>query len=316
MLMAMLGGLLAVLFHPVVGMPVATLGLAGLIYRNRPVLALVMVFVASAITTGLSAQGLYVIGLPLFGVPVTARAPYVFGAFVLVCYLIAGPLTACALKRWRPMAVVTAVTVALSVVTVAALAVVADGGSMNVWSYADTAVAAMAGLAGIAEESSDLLKGTWPSLIFLMSALTALMSMASANVAAAAAGVRLTKVEPLSRFDLDVRFVVLPVAALVLMAASRLPLEAADTVAVVATNVVAIARWVFFVQGIAVFAALYQRARFGRGVRMLGYLLLGVTEVLLPLVSLTGLADVWMNVRKLPRDGRPAGAVEAPPDTE
>jgi len=315
-LVAILGALLTVLFHPVVGLPVATLGLAGLVYRRSTALALVMVVVAAAITTGLSMQGLYVIGLPLFGVPVTARAPYVFGVFMLVSYLLAGLFTAQLLMRWRPMAVVSTVTLGLSAATIAALAILADGAQMSVWSYVDASVAAMAGLAGIADEQSGLLSGTWPSLVILMSALVALMSMAAATVAAARVGNRVERVVPIARFDLDVRFVALPVVALVLLAASRLPLEASETVAVVATNVVAIARWVFFVQGIAVFAALYERVGLGRGVRMLGYLLLGITEVLLPLVSLTGLADIWLNVRKLPRDGRPAGAVETPPDTE
>ena len=45
-----------------------------------------------------------------------------------------------------------------------------------------------------------------------------------------------------------------PVVAIVLLAASRLPMDAAGSVAAVAINVVTIARWVFFVQGIAVFA--------------------------------------------------------------
>ena len=58
-----------------------------------------------------------------------------------------------------------------------------------------------------------------------------------------------------------------------------------------------------FLQGIAVFAGLYERAKFARPVRMLGFVVLGVTEMFVPAVSLTGLADMWLNLRRLPRDG-------------
>jgi hypothetical protein len=65
-------------------------------------------------------------------------------------------------------------------------------------------------------------------------------------------------------------------------------------------------------QGIAVFAGVYQRVGLGRFSRSLGYMLLGVAEVLLPLVSLTGLADVWVNFRRLPREKvADGGPVEA-----
>jgi hypothetical protein len=73
---------------------------------------------------------------------------------------------------------------------------------------------------------------------------------------------------------------------------------------------------VFFLQGVAVFAALYERAKIGRPARSLGYVVLGVTEMLLPLVSLTGFADVWLNLRRLPREKHPDEAVEAPSDTD
>jgi hypothetical protein len=45
--------------------------------------------------------------------------------------------------------------------------------------------------------------------------------------------------------------------------------------------------------------------------RVLGFVLLAVTEALVPLVSIIGLADVWLNLRRLPRDGSPTGPVEA-----
>jgi uncharacterized protein YybS (DUF2232 family) len=63
-------------------------------------------------------------------------------------------------------------------------------------------------------------------------------------------------------------------------------------------------RWVLFAQGVAVFAGLYERVKVSKAGRAFGYATLAITEAFLPLVSLTGLVDVWLNFRKLPRDGR------------
>jgi hypothetical protein len=128
-------------------------------------------------------------------------------------------------------------------------------------------------------------------------------------------GVAVRPLPRLGAIDLDPRLAIVPIAAIALIAAGRLPVSVAAALDVAGTNLLIVARWMFFVQGLAVFAGLYERARFGRVTRALGYGMLGITEALLPLVSLTGLVDVWLNVRRLPRDGAGSEAVEAPPDT-
>jgi uncharacterized protein YybS (DUF2232 family) len=79
----------------------------------------------------------------------------------------------------------------------------------------------------------------------------------------------------------------------------------------VGENALRITQWVLFLQGIAVFAALYRKVGLGRLSRTFGFILLGVTEAFVPLVSMTGLIDMWVNVRKLPRDGQSGGTGDA-----
>jgi uncharacterized protein YybS (DUF2232 family) len=65
-------------------------------------------------------------------------------------------------------------------------------------------------------------------------------------------------------------------------------------------------------QGLAVFAALYRRISVGRVMRIIGFVLLGLTEVLVPSVSVLGLVDLFLNLRKFPRAGAKAGTGTAP----
>jgi len=81
-------------------------------------------------------------------------------------------------------------------------------------------------------------------------------------------------------------------------------------------NLLVVARMVFLLQGIAVFAGLYRRANVSRPVRVLGFALLGATEMMIPAVSLTGLADIWLNLRRLPRDGVTPESPSGPPGIE
>ena len=120
-------------------------------------------------------------------------------------------------------------------------------------------------------------------------------------------GAALRPLPSLGRIDLDPRMTIMPIVAIALLAAGRLGVPVADTLAGAGANLLVVARWVFFLQGVAVFAGLYDRAGFSRGTRAIGYTLLGITEALVPLVSLTGLIDVWLNIRRLPRDGAEPG---------
>jgi uncharacterized protein YybS (DUF2232 family) len=63
------------------------------------------------------------------------------------------------------------------------------------------------------------------------------------------------------------------------------------------------ARLALFVQGLSIFAWLYRKAGLSSPLRGLSYVLLAVVETALPVAGLAGLADLWINLRRLPRKG-------------
>jgi uncharacterized protein YybS (DUF2232 family) len=66
-------------------------------------------------------------------------------------------------------------------------------------------------------------------------------------------------------------------------------------------NLLMIVRPALFLQGLAVFAMLYRRMKAGPVWRVTGLILLGLTELVVPSVSVLGAVDFFANVRKLPR---------------
>ena len=70
----------AAVLHPVIAYPIAAVALASLVYGRRVLLAVFACVAAGATTLAVNQDWLYVIVSPLDGVPLTARAPIVFGA--------------------------------------------------------------------------------------------------------------------------------------------------------------------------------------------------------------------------------------------
>jgi uncharacterized protein YybS (DUF2232 family) len=71
----------------------------------------------------------------------------------------------------------------------------------------------------------------------------------------------------------------------------------------IGTNALMFVRPFLFLQGAAVFAALYQKMGTGRLMRTIGLVLLALMDTFIPSVSVLGIADVFANLRKLPRAG-------------
>lgn len=313
-LVAIAGALSTVLIHPMIGLPIAGTALAGLAFGGRPALSAFTGLVGGVLTGLLASATLYVVVFPLVGVPVTARAPFVYTALVVASLLLVGPVTA-ALMKCRPAVETTViVTSILTTMQVTALASLAAGAGQSVGGYIEAAVSSVATQAGMGDEFVKVAVSMWPGALATLNGFTAILAVAGIGVMGARFGVALRRIPPLMTLDLDVRMVVLPITAIALLAAGRLPLEVAPTLGIVGNNLLVLARWVFFLQGVAVFAGLYERAKLARPVRIMGFVLLGVTEAFAPAVSLTGLADMWLNLRRLPRDASASGRIGATPD--
>ncbi|MBN1193190.1 MAG: DUF2232 domain-containing protein [Coriobacteriia bacterium] len=311
-LAVLFGALSTVLFHTLIGLPIAGAALAALVYGDRAQVSVAMAVIGGALTGVLASATVYVVVLPLTGVATTARAPYVFMALAVASLVAVGPVTAVMMRRRSALEVAFVLTAALTGLQLAALASLAAGAGVGLGEYIAGAAGSLAEQSGMGEEFGATLASMWPGAAVAMNGLTSMLVVAGVGVAGARFGISLRKMPALPFLDLDPRMVVLPIAAIALIAAGRLPVEAAPSLEIVGKNLLVVARWVFFLQGIAVFAGLYERAKLARPVRAIGFVILGVTEAFVPAVSITGLADIWLNLRRLQRDA----AAPGPPGAE
>jgi hypothetical protein len=308
-LVALLGALSAVLVDPVIGLPVAGAALAGLTFGGRTPVSVVVALTGGAIAGGV----LYGAVVPLAGSTVPASEPYVFTALLVASLLAVGPVAAAVMRRRSALETMAGLTVVLSALSIAELAFYAMEAQQSLDAYMQAAVQGLMGSAGISDEVLKTIVSMWPGAIVTVNALTAVLVVLAVGFVGARLGVALRRMPPLAVLDLDARMAILPIVAIALLAAGRLPVSFAPTLDIVGKNLLMVARMVFFLQGVAVFAGLYERAKFSRPARIAGFVLLGVTEAFAPAVSLTGLADIWLNLRRLPRDGSaPASAGGAP----
>lgn len=304
---SILGAFLA-LGVPFLGVPVAAGALAGLWYRGRRVTTLALAVVAGALTFLIDPAG-----------------PF----YVTPWLLIAGPLVALLIERRTVATAVLVSTVLMTLVWAGLLVGVstADGTSVNDYMRSLVKTATQPALDSVTGTTSEaratreqitLVEGTfvrlWPTVIWIMSFFTTLGTVLAVSISARSSGVAVKSPPELDRLDLSPHVVWgLIVGGGLLAADTFLGGWNGGVLGVAGENLLRVTQWVLFLQGVAVFASMYKRAGFSRLSKALGYVLLGITEAFLPLVSLTGLVDMFVNVRKLPRDGV-AETTAPPPD--
>lgn len=324
---AVLGALAAVFLHPVIGLPVAGAALAGLAFRAPAVASAgVAVIAGSAVGLLAGAGDAITIVLPMVGVALPLRAPYVFAGLTAASLVLVGPVAAQSMRRRGSVGTAVGVTVGLSAAQLAALALIASGAGRPLGEFVGYVVDGLVGVlsqGGAADasvsliaESREAIVALWPSLMVVTNGLVALGVVIAVGMVAKRIGVSLGPVPQLAQFDLSPWVVLAPILALALLAAERLAIDGAPVLGVIGLNVLSVARWVFFLQGMAVFAALFGRLKTGRPARIFGYVLLGIAESQLWLGSVLGLADIWLNLRRLPRDGARPEPIEAPSGTD
>lgn len=298
-LVAVVVGAFVSLAFPPLGLPVAAAGLAWLHVRHRALAAAVAALVAGAATALLDPIG------PLY---------------VTLWLLAVGPLAVRLLKRSRFESAVLVTAVVVAAVWAGAIVGAAAAQGTDVASmFRDTTQQAVsqslidARQAGIdsaeatrqVEQLAAAIVRVLPAVLAFLAGVTAVGSVGAAIAVLRRAGADVQEVPPLAAFDLDPRVVWPVIAAVVLMALDKFSHGwRSGLLGVVGENLLLTMRWVLFAQGVAVFAGLYERAKMSRVGRAFGYATLAVTEAILPLVSLTGLLDIWVNFRRLPRDGR------------
>ncbi len=282
---------------PVVGVPLAAAALASLALGGRHRLA----------------AGTAVVGI---GVTAVLSPP---SAVFTAPALLAGPASVWALRRYRAASVLVVLTVTLFAAAVGSdsLALALDGRSIvseakvaaeKAATFAGDAVTRLAddSTARLVREQLHSLSATvfmlWPASYFETAALTALLAVLAVGRAASLAGASVNRLPRLSEVDVSVHIVWFVAVAMLLFAASPLVPAGSRLLAAVAGNMLLMARLPLLAQGAGVTAAALGRLRVGRMGGVVAFVFLAVAEIALYVVSIVGLADMWMNFRRLPRE--------------
>jgi len=289
---------------PFVGLPLAAFSLGWIAYRFGSASASILAVAAS--------------------LPVAVWGPSELGvsganaAFVAVALLAMGPGAAWALRRYPALNVAGGLALIVSgAFLIAPIGAETLRDTLFIWKTAlDQAassgnVADPAALRASAASFLQLLSMTWPALAVYFVGAGAVIGVPLVSRAGRSLGQRASAYPSLPEVDLNFHFVWPAIAGLGLMAAGMFFQRGEGLVYAAGLNLLMIVRPVMVLQGVAVFAALYRKIGVGRVMRTVGFATLGVTEMLLPSVSVLGVADLFFNLRKLPRGGASAGGTTA-----
>lgn len=293
-------------YAPLVGVPLAAYALGRLASSGHAPLAVV---------TALAGAGAVAIVDPATAV------------FTVPALLLAGPGVVWGVKRWPAVRVMVVLAFVLFGASLAsdAIAMAADGTSImaeaarsaaeavrimsDAFSTMRDPAAARALQAQLASLSQTVAL-MWPSSYFETAALTSVFAVILAARAATMAGLEVNRPPRLAELDLSVHFVWPVAAGLLLLAASPFVDGESRIALAIGANMLVGVRLAFLAQGMGVATAVMKRVGFGLPARAVGYVFLLLADLLTYSVSVVGLADMWMNFRRLPRESGRSGGPE------
>ncbi|MHB8741402.1 MAG: DUF2232 domain-containing protein, partial [Coriobacteriia bacterium] len=255
------GALLVVVVHPMVGLPVATAALVSLVLRRQAGVAIAAAIVGGGAATAVASLSTYIVFVPLMGVPVTARVPYVHAAWVTASLVVAGIVTPWLLRRITALQTTAVIALTLSVVESAALASLASGAGLGLSAYVIAGAREMVALVGMAQEYGEVFATSWPAMLVAMNMFAALFVVIVAGVTGSRLDPSVRPFPALADVDLDPRVALLAIVTVALLAVGRLTASSVPLIEQLGMNLLVVARMVFLLQGLAVFAGLYRRAK-------------------------------------------------------
>jgi hypothetical protein len=285
-----------VLAIPYVGFPLAAFALSWVTYRFSPGHAAVLALVVSVV--------IGVFGPSLLGTSVLD------GLLVAVTLLAVGPVAAVLLRRFPALNV----AIGLSLVITAAFLVSPFGAqglallkemvaTVLANSTSTTSTTDVAAVKATADYWVKVSADTWPASSFYTMALSTAISIPFIARAGRSLGLTVKSFGPLAELDMSFHVVWPTILGLGLAALGTLWSQAPSLVSLVGQNALMMVRPLLFLQGAAVFAVLYRRINAGRVTRTIGLILLALTELFIPSVSVIGAVDLFVNFRKSPRAG-------------
>jgi hypothetical protein len=151
------------------------------------------------------------------------------------------------------------------------------------------------------EELIDAVVRFAPSGYVVMAVATVIPTVAAIGWAARGSATEVNRFPALNRLDLSPHVIWLPIAALGCMAAGQILGEPDGLMVTIGLNVLLAARVALFLQGLGVLDAWLRKAGVGRVGRFFGWTAALLVDATTWIVSLLGLIDFWVNLRKLDR---------------
>ena len=277
-----------------IGLPLAAMGLAGLIYRGR--------FVPAGIAAAFGVAAVAVVQ-PESVIFVAPALVAVFLAVVLIRRVDAQVVGA-VLTAIFGLAGAGRDYVLLKDQGTSIYAMLSSGLNDAVAQQAKAAGGSTAATAQAMRDTVSTLLSLIPMMYFVTGLVTAIAVIYGISWAAKRSGTSVM-VPTLSQLDLSPHVLWPFVLGLFALAASYSSIAYASTLGTVGLNLIWCCGALFSLQGLGVSAGVLERTGVGPGVRILALAALAVIDAFLAGIPLgfVGLVDFWINFRRLPRDG-------------
>ena len=296
---ACVAGMVVAQQMPLLGLPMTAAGASVLVYRKRLLSALLAMTVGVVLVGALGSAWL------AYAIPAAAAVLLVVlelprrGAQAVAALFI-GVLMAAAVAS-------DAITARLAGSTL--VEALKSNASASAKALTDALGSSASGLSEQIDLARSAIVTLWPGFYFQTALFAAVLVIAAVAWGAARAGV-VTRVPKMRDLDLSVHVLWGLLAALVLLAAGEIVGSGGAALRSAGLNLLYCVRALFFLQGLAVFSAVFDIPKTGRVKMVVIYLVLWVIDQVLLVVTLVGLVDFWANFRRLPRDGASATAPE------
>lgn len=286
---------------PFVGAPLAAFALALIAYRFGDVWSWAAVFGASAVAIALNAS----YGALVF-------------ALVVPVLIVAGPLGARLLQKRPALAVAVIISTIVFSVMIASFGIQAALEHTSLVAFFQEQVKqggeAARAMAGTKNSSSGLnltdaqmllvSLSVMPGLLVVACGATGILSTVAMTSAGRRAGVPVNALPRLTTLEIST-YALVPFIAGILLLAGGLVAKGTWSagLTIAGGNLLTVAIPLLTLQGVGIALFLLQRFEVPRWGRILAITAALLIEWLLPLLTLAGLVDTWLNLRRLPRDG-------------
>lgn len=296
----------------VLGLPVAAAGVAGLAFRNRwaSVSIAALLGVAAATLLAMLEAGQTVATSAKVDSALMVVAAFAYTAPAVIALICAAVMVSRFDAQWVGLMLAAVLGVASGVYEY--MIMKAQGVTFD--QLIADAVKLIAVPGSTSQQNAEMVKmlvTVVPTVYFTTGLFTAIVVIAAIRWAGRRSE-RVLRIPTLGVLDLTPHVLWPFIVGAFSLAASYASSTYSATLRTVGLNLVFAAAFVFAVQGTAVVAGMLDRIEAKSGTRVLAWSTFVLTNIVIPVASLVGLLDFWINFRRLPRDG----VASSPPPAE